>query len=217
MTGAPAPAAASIARSTSRVRTPPASAISLARWMTGPSMTGSEYGNSTSTTSTPDSTIARIAAMLPGTVGNPAGMQPISTPRPSAFAFSNAGPTFTWPPRVPLGSPVHARCRAPGSSHVSAPGAAPGEPKHAIAGARSRLLLQKAEVLRGGLAVLVAAAGQVDDDDRVRPERRGEAQRAGEGMRALDCRDDPLGAAQPLERGHRLRVGHPLGQPPPRY
>ena len=31
-------------RSASAVRTPPASAMSLARWMTGPSITGSEYG-----------------------------------------------------------------------------------------------------------------------------------------------------------------------------
>ena len=40
-------------RSTSAGRTPPASAISLARWITGPSMTGSEYGKPTSMRSTP--------------------------------------------------------------------------------------------------------------------------------------------------------------------
>src|SRR6266511_371559 len=74
-------------RSVSRVRTPPASAMSLAFWMTGPSMTGSEYGSSTSITSQPASAIATIEAMLASTVGNPAGMQPTSTDRPSARAL----------------------------------------------------------------------------------------------------------------------------------
>ena len=42
-------------------------------WIVGPSITGSEYGEPTSTMSTPASTIARIASMPPSTVGKPAG------------------------------------------------------------------------------------------------------------------------------------------------
>ena len=41
-TGAPVAATASMMRSVSAVRTPPASAMSLAFWITGPSITGSE-------------------------------------------------------------------------------------------------------------------------------------------------------------------------------
>ena len=41
-TGAPVAATASTMRNVSAVRTPPASAMSLARWITGPSITGSE-------------------------------------------------------------------------------------------------------------------------------------------------------------------------------
>ena len=56
--------------------------------------------------------------------------------------------------------------------------------------------------------VLVAAAGQVDQD---RPASgpssvRRATQRAGQGMRGLDRGDDALGAAQQLERRHRLVV-----------
>ena len=80
-------ATASMIRSVSRVRTPPARAMSLAFWMTGPSITGSEYGSSTSMTSQPASAIAIIEAMLSSTVGNPAGMQPTSTARSSALAL----------------------------------------------------------------------------------------------------------------------------------
>ena len=91
--GTPSAAVASTVRSTSATRTPPASAASAARWMVGPSMTGSEYGSPTSTTSTPDSTMARIAAMPPSTVGNPAGRYPTRT-----GPFSNAFPTVIAPP-----------------------------------------------------------------------------------------------------------------------
>ena len=45
---APASATASTVRSTSRMPTPARTATSLARWITGPSMTGSEYGRPTS-------------------------------------------------------------------------------------------------------------------------------------------------------------------------
>ena len=53
------------------VRTPAASARSVARWITGPSITGSEYGSPTSTTSTPASTMARIASIAAGHGGEP--------------------------------------------------------------------------------------------------------------------------------------------------
>ena len=44
-----------------------------ARWMVGPSMSGSLYGSPISTTSTPAATIAVSASTHPSTVGNPAG------------------------------------------------------------------------------------------------------------------------------------------------
>ena len=48
----------------------------------------------------------------------------------------------------------------------------------------------------GGVDVLVAAAGEVDQDDRVRAEPAALAERAGERVGALDRRDDALGAAE---------------------
>src|SRR5919199_783643 len=53
-----------------------ASATSTAAWMVGPSMTGSEYGRPTSTTSTPPSTMAVIAGVPPPTDGKAAGRDP---------------------------------------------------------------------------------------------------------------------------------------------
>jgi hypothetical protein len=53
----------------SPIRVPPASAASTARWMVGPSMTGSLYGTPSSTTSTPASIIVRTAATEPSTDG----------------------------------------------------------------------------------------------------------------------------------------------------
>jgi hypothetical protein len=72
-TGAPVRAICSTAAKTSRTREPPARACSTARWMTGPSMTGSEYGTPSSTMSTPASTIAVAAAIEPATSGKPSG------------------------------------------------------------------------------------------------------------------------------------------------
>src|SRR4051794_9203049 len=178
-TGTPADATASMIRSVSRVRTPPASAMSLAFWITGPSITGSEYGSSTSITSHPASAIATIEAMLPSTVGNPAGMQPTRTARPSARALPNTSLMLTGS----LLLPRHDRL----------------------------LLVEDAEVGARGVHILVAAAGQVHHDRR-RPAQLGgqpgrDPRGAGEGVRALDGRDDPFGTAEQLERRHRLRVG----------
>ncbi len=60
--GAPVAATASTARSTSAWRVPACSEAWWAAWMTGPSMSGSEYGMPTSTASTPASTMATIAS-----------------------------------------------------------------------------------------------------------------------------------------------------------
>ena len=71
--GFPADATASTAANTSRVRTPRASAVVPARWMTGPSRIGSEYGRPISTMSTPGESsppqIARKASSEIGTSG----------------------------------------------------------------------------------------------------------------------------------------------------
>ena len=52
-TGTPVRATASTVRSTRAGVVPAASARSTACWITGPSITGSEYGRPTSTASTP--------------------------------------------------------------------------------------------------------------------------------------------------------------------
>ena len=71
--GAPVAATAPTARSTSSVVTR-GQRLSVARWMTGPSITGSEYGRPTSTMSTPPSIMARMASIEPSTTGSrPAG------------------------------------------------------------------------------------------------------------------------------------------------
>ena len=57
------------------------------------------------------------------------------------------------------------------------------------------LLVVQLEVLRGGVHVLVAAAGQVHEDRRVGSELPAELERAREGVRGLDGGDDALGAA----------------------
>src|SRR5262249_47797144 len=55
--------------------------------------------------------------------------------------------------------------------------------------------------------VLVAAAGQVDQDQAVRAELAAQQHRAGQRVRGLDGRDDALGAAQRREALHRVGVG----------
>jgi hypothetical protein len=71
--GAPVAATARTVSRTSSVVVPLASAISAARWIVGPSISGSLYGSPTSTTSTPAATIAVSASTQPSTVGKPAG------------------------------------------------------------------------------------------------------------------------------------------------
>ena len=55
--------------------------------------------------------------------------------------------------------------------------------------------------------VLVAAAGQVDQQDAVRVERRRQAHRVRDGVRALERGDDALGGGQQAQRLDRLVVG----------
>ncbi len=66
-------ARASTVRSTSATRVPLVSARCTASAMTGPSISGSEYGRPSSMTSAPASAMARAASMAPLTEGNPAG------------------------------------------------------------------------------------------------------------------------------------------------
>ena len=71
--GTPAAATVSTVRSTSVTWVPPASARCVASWMTGPSISGSEYGRPISITSAPACAIATAASAAPATDGNPAG------------------------------------------------------------------------------------------------------------------------------------------------
>src|SRR5260221_10077408 len=174
-TGTPVLATASAVCSTSATRVPPASARWVASWMTGPSISGSEYGRPISTMSAPASAMAVAAAIAPGTDGKPAGRYPTSAARLWLAAFSNAAATAL----IGLGSP--------------------GVP----------------EPLGGDIHVLVAAAGQVHQQQRVGAELRSELERPGQRVRGLDRRDDPLGAAQRGERAHRLSVGDRAVAGPP--
>ena len=72
-TGTPDAATASTVRSTSATRVPAVSARWTASAITGPSISGSEYGSPSSMMSTPAAAMARAASMAPSTVGNPAG------------------------------------------------------------------------------------------------------------------------------------------------
>jgi hypothetical protein len=58
---------------TSRTRKPSARARCVAAWITGPSMTGSEYGRPSSMTSTPFSARTTAASMLVCRSGKPTG------------------------------------------------------------------------------------------------------------------------------------------------
>ena len=65
----------------------------------------------------------------------------------------------------------------------------------------------EAEPARRRLDVLVAAAGEVDQQQRVRAQLPAQHQRTGQRVRRLDRRDDALGAAEQREGLHRLGVG----------
>src|SRR3954447_1983695 len=205
-TGMPADATASMIVRVSRVRTPPARAMSLARWMTGPSITGSEYGSSTSMTSQPASAMSFIEAMLCSTVGKPAGMQPTSADRFSAFALANTSAMLTPPPRFAPRRRAAPTCSAQWSARCARSRVLP---RHDRLG-----LVEGAEVRARRVHVLVTAAAEVDDDGRgaaqLGGERRDDPGRPGQGVRALDRRNDALGPAEQLERGHRLGVRHRL-------
>ena len=79
---------------------------SLARWIVGPSMTGSLYGKPTSMTSAPPATIDRIVAMPPSReVNRRAGSPP--APPASARGRREASPTRSaWQRRAPEPSPA---------------------------------------------------------------------------------------------------------------
>src|SRR5690625_1384034 len=69
------------------------------------------------------------------------------------------------------------------------------------------LRVDEAEVGGGGVDVLVAASGQVHDDDAVGAEAFPDPAGAGEGVRGLDGGDDALGTAEQAEGLHGLGVG----------
>src|SRR5260370_925441 len=75
-TGTPVLRTASTVCSTSATRVPVASARRVASWMTGPSISGSEYGRPISPMSAPPSAQALPPPVPPRTDGNPAGTGP---------------------------------------------------------------------------------------------------------------------------------------------
>ncbi len=71
--GTPVAATASTVRSVSATLVPAVSAAYTASWMTGPSISGSEYGRPTSMMSAPASAMATAAVIAPSTLGKPVG------------------------------------------------------------------------------------------------------------------------------------------------
>src|SRR4051794_15005429 len=104
--------------------------------------------------------------MLASTVGNPAGMHPTSTARPSAFALPKTSEMLTLSPRSVRS------CVLPRDDRLD--------------------LVENAEIGARGVHVLVTAAGQVDHDGRGPAEFLGQPRRdlggPGQRVRALDRR-----------------------------
>src|SRR5579875_663703 len=105
--------------------------------------------------SAPARAIARADAMAPVTEGNPAGRYPMSAARPSAAAFSKAAVTAL----TGAVSPVGAAGGDVGSAGRSACLARAGGASCRAGAGRA---VQVPEPARGDVHVLVAAAGQVD-------------------------------------------------------
>ena len=72
--------------------------------------------------------------------------------------------------------------------------------------------LAEAEVLERGAHVLVAAAGQVDQDRLARAARAASVDAPASAWARLDGRDDALGAGEQRHRLHRLGVGDRAGR-----
>src|SRR5262245_58015339 len=131
--------------------------------------------------STPDSASARRAAIPPSTDGHPAGKRPTSAARPSPRAFSNATDPHTVAPLSFAAGPRVFATVGLADAHSS----------------RSRLRLadahssrsQHAEPFAGGLHVLVAPAGETDQDRRVGSQLLRHPGGTGERVGTLDRRD----------------------------
>ena len=85
----PALATVSTALNTPLMLSPLFRAIWLAAWMTGPSITGSEYGSPISTASTPCSTMVLSASSEMSGFGKPYGRYPMKAGLFSALSRSN--------------------------------------------------------------------------------------------------------------------------------
>jgi hypothetical protein len=68
-------------------------------------------------------------------------------------------------------------------------------------------LVVETEPARRRVHVLVAASREADGDEGVGSELAAQPQRAGEGVRGLDRRDDALRLRQQAQRLHRLGIG----------
>src|SRR5262245_42538660 len=141
---------------TPRRLVPAASARSVARWITGPSASGSENGTPTSRTSAPA--------------------------RSSAFRISAD----------------RARSGSPAVTYVTSPG-------RFSARSRSNVLASR-DMFLHGVHVLVAAAGEIDQNQPVRSELTCEFGRVRDGVCRLQRRKYPFMAGQHLEPVDRLGI-----------
>ena len=172
------------------VRIPAASARSAARRITGPSASGSEKGKPISTRSAPPclgggGQLGRLHA------------RPSGRSRAPAHA---AMPAASWSaPRGRRGQPPDSQRQRLGPLRITLPRCVSLTRACRMCACSRGSLRQVAERL---VEVLVAAAGEADDD-HVAVQLGG----AGERMRWLERRDDPLRLGQPPEGGERLLVG----------
>src|SRR6185437_6726491 len=168
--------------STSRSDTPLRSARSDERWITGPSAIGSENGTPSSITSAPALTSAcRIGTVCEG-AGSPAvtkGMRALRRFAPS----DRPGPS---PRPSPEGE---------------------GEINFSKALAMRLISERDAGGLGDGVHVLVAAAGEVHEEDPVARHRGRDLHRIRDRVARFQRRDDALQAAERMEGLERLVVG----------
>ena len=188
-TGAPARRSARRWRARRASGCRPASAASAACWMTGPSITGSEYGRPTST-------------QVDAAVDHRADRRD----RPSTRRDTR--PAGSRPARP---GPRHARRHVRERHCVTRS----SRPSRALRSDRSA---RRTEVQSTAVSTsLSPRPDRLTSDRPSGPSSRARrSQRAGERVRALDRRDDALGPAQQREGVHRLGVGDRLGSSPGR-
>src|SRR5688572_21330541 len=181
--------------STRRSDAPAASARCPARWMTGPSPTGSENGTPSSMTSAPRRSASINRRAVASSEGSPAVKKATSARSPRARSVSNVPASRL---NRPSGGPRH------GPPPPPTLGRAPAQPWRASTLTPDLSLPQR---LAHDLHVLVAPSGQADDDDLGPRELLGQAERVRDGVGRLQRRHDAFQPRQLLEAFQRLLVG----------